>query len=118
MAVKTDILLKNTTVDELYVDSDTIVNLKKSIKNDLTNICADLDNIEKHYKTLRDHKATKGQWKTIATKCVNKCNVYEKKMKKDKQSLEDCIDDAVQSYVLTQIEELKKNDSAVDSINV
>ena len=118
MAVTRNIELKNMDSDELYVDSDSIVSIKKSIKNDLANICTDLDNIEKHYKTLRDHKSTKGKWKDLATSCVKKCNTYETKMKNDRQSLEDAVDDAVQSYVLTQIDALREAQAAAESIKV
>lgn len=118
MAVKRNIALTNMNEDELYVDDQNIVAAKRKIKNDLTNIITDLNNIEKHYKILRDHKATKGSWKTLATQCVKKSNTYEKKMKNDKTSLENAIDDAVQQYVLTQIQELKAAQTAVDSIDV
>ena len=116
MAVKQNIALKNTSVDELYIDADSIVQAKRNIKNDLTNIVNTLNNIEKHYKTLRDHKATKGKWKTVATNCVNASNKYEKKMQNDKKSLEDAVDDAVQKYVLSQIEALKSAENASNSI--
>lgn len=116
MAVKASIQLTHTDADQLYVDSDSIVSIKKAIKNDLTNICNDLDNIEKHYKALRDHKSTKGKWQDLAKSCVKKCNQYETKMKKDKVSLEDCVDDAVQSYVLTQIEGLREAQAKADAL--
>ena len=112
MAVKQNIVLKNTSTDELYIDADQVVNAKRDIKNDLTNIVNTLNNIEKHYKTLRDHKATKGKWKTVATNCVNASNKYETKMKNDKKSLEDAVDDGIQKYVLSQISELQNAEAA------
>lgn len=114
MAVKKAISLQNTSADELYVDSDSVVTLKRTVKNDLSSIIATLNQIEKHYKTLLNHKATKGSWKTTAQNCVNSCNKYEKKLTSDSTNLENCIDDAIQRYVLSQIEELKAAQSAAN----
>ena len=116
MAVKANINLKNTSIDDLYIDADNIVSAKRAIKTDLTNIVNTLNSIETHYKVLRDHKSTKGKWKDVSSSCVKACNKYEKKFQQDKKALEDCIDDAVQKYVLSQIEELKKAESAANTI--
>lgn len=114
MAIKKSITLKNTSTDELYIDSDTIVTLKRAVKTDLKNIVATLNQIEKHYKTLLNHKATKGEWKTTSQNCINSCNKYEKKLTNDSTNLENCIDDAIQRYVLSQIEELKNAQSTAN----
>ena len=116
MALKKTIQLTNKSEDALYIDEDAVVAAKSRIKSDLKNIIQVLNNIEKHYKVLRDHKDTKGDWKTLATSCVKKSNTYETKMKNDRASLEDAIDNAIQTYVLTQIKELRKAQQAADNI--
>lgn len=111
------ITLTNTSTDEVMVDPFTIVSAKKKVKTDLKNIIDDLTNISKHYATLRDHKATKGNWKTLSKSCVKKCNSYKTRLNSSKTSIENKVDDAVQSYVLTMITELKKSQTVVDSIS-
>ena len=116
MAVKKTITITNTSTDELYIDADAIVQAKSNIKKDLANIVNALNSIEQHYKTLRDHKATKGTWLDVAKACVNSSNKYETKMKNDRASLEDAVDDAIQKYVLSQIEDLRSVEAAANSI--
>lgn len=116
MAVKGSIAITNSSTDVLYVDSDQVIQAKRNIKNDLTNIVNTLNNIEKHYKELANHKATKGKWKEVADSCVKASNKYEKKMEQDKTSLENAVDDGIQKYVLSQIEALQAAQSAADTI--
>lgn len=115
---KKTIEITNKDDDVLFIDEDNVIAKKRLIKNDLTKIINDLNSIEKHYKALRDHKSTKGKWQDLAKECVKKSNTYEKKMRNDKTSIEDAIDDAIQQYALSQIKELRAIHSDVASIDV
>ena len=117
MAVKTEIKLTNTNADVLYVDPQNVNTYKKKIGTDLDNIIADLNKIEKTFKTFKADKSTKGSWDTLAQTCIKKSNTYEKKLKADKAALGDTITDAILQYVILG-QNTDKAASTAESIDV
>ena len=117
MAVKSEIKLTNNDKDVLYVEPTNVYSYKKKIGTDLDNIIADLNKIEKTFKTFKADKSTKGSWDTLAQTCIKKSNTYEKKMRNDKTSLSDVITDAILQYVLLG-QNTDKAASTAESIDV
>jgi Skp family chaperone for outer membrane proteins len=108
--------LKNPGTSELFIDEDNVVSAKRTVKTDLTNIVNSVNKIGNRFKKFANLKSTKGEWEKVATKCYTKSNKYEKKLKNDKQTLEDSVDDAVQNYVITQIKNLRGAETATESM--
>lgn len=100
MSVKKAINLTNKDADVLYVEPQNVYTYKKKIGNDLDNIIAVLNKVEKTFKTFKASKGTKGSWDDLAQKCISKSNKYEKKLRSDKAALGDTITDAILQYVI------------------
>lgn len=117
MAVKSSIKLSHTNVDTMYIDPQPTVTSRNKIRKDLDNIIADLERIEKVFKTFKNDKSTKGSWDKVATNAISKSNKYQAKLKNDKQTLVETIGVCYQDYVMLG-DQTEKAAAAVNSIDV
>ena len=117
LASSTKITLANTDASTVYIDYNNIDGAKSKIQKDLKNLINEIDAIKKAYKTLANHKSTRGQWKDTATASVKAATTFHKNLESVSNSLEKSINSSVLEYVLTQISELQKAQNAASNIN-
>ena len=117
LASSTKINLVNTDASTVYIDYLNIEGGKNKIKKDLANLINEIDAIKKAYKTLANHKSTKGQWKTTAEASVTAATKFHKNLSTISNQLETSINSSVLEYVITQINELMKAQQAAQTIN-
>ena len=90
----------NTSLDEIYLDTDNIDQHTKRIKKYLSNINDDLVALKGIYSTLANHKQTKGKFKKSSQKIVNNCTKYIKKNAQVRANLEKVLDKSAREYLL------------------
>lgn len=117
LASSTKINLVNTDSSTVYIDYLNIDGGKTKIKKDLANLINEIDAIKKAYKTLANHKSTKGVWKTTAEASVTAATKFHKNLSTISNQLETSINSSVLEYVITQINELMKAQQNANNIN-
>ena len=117
LASSSKITLANTDASTVYIDYVNIDGGKAKIQKDLKNMINEIDAIKKAYKTLQNHKATRGQWKDTASQSVKAATTFHKNLETISNSLEKSINSSVLEYVITQINELQKAQNAASNIN-
>ena len=108
--------LPNTKNDGFEVDTSKIDTYKDTILADLKHIMEDVNGIKTAYKTMADDKGTKGTWKDVANKCVNKAKTYNSNLSTTKTKLQNNLTDSLLAYIMAFIQSAQVVSNAADKI--